>query len=745
MLKTPLLAFQNQQKVLAATRLHFPKGTETLPDAAQQNLKKYAASMQQLHIPMAIAVNMFAEEIREILIKAAPGREIEVLHIPQWGAFVPALNALLGHASKLALKYILFHSLEVTCSPEVLEKMMNHFMTAGVLVVGPVLDGHSFEEGEQKLNGRTTPWNTLALWSVRKLAMTGFLNIADGLPARQMTRQITADEKILIGSADWWIGGADEEAEIPAGVEEVTAIALLQHILGRKQARAVLLDLPPDIGKEVSWKTNWGQDLHRKNWHERKMASKVARPAAQIKQLFKMAPSCPCWPRFMRKPRFSDSSGEEDIAGDDSKALHFGTVMHFSESIRPPVLVEWMCLFAIALFSANFTSVFAPAFRSINVQPSHQSLNAVTFLCLLIGGVLLPMPVSLWLTRWITSKADHKAGLLLFSSWMLVGNALIVCWQLSSRTKAGTAQQVFLLACRLIQGMGSGVLFQTRFVLASLSTEDHHDGLHTKQRMATDIGLGFGALLPAITSMLSGQSEISVEEPELLPSAVITFISLSYMIWVILSFPSCLHPLPKSIRFKNESLRSQTPKEKRRVWRQTDETEARKRLLLSGTTRVFVQSAIVLAVAVIMRDIELTGHFRQTYVVAILALLPVPFEAWSRKCSVFFSRCSAIVAGAVAVILLVACFTASEMKTKFAALQLVVLILINIAIAPLTAGKGQLSVPEKTMVVLEWTKCYLGRLCGPIFALVVYNLFGSAPLVILLCLATIALARFAVH
>jgi hypothetical protein len=31
------------------------------------------------------------------------------------------------------------------------------------------------------LTGATSPWNTLALWSVPKLAVTGFLGVADGL------------------------------------------------------------------------------------------------------------------------------------------------------------------------------------------------------------------------------------------------------------------------------------------------------------------------------------------------------------------------------------------------------------------------------------------------------------------------------------------------------------------------------------------------------------------------------------
>merc|ERR1719181_857769 len=105
------------------------------------------------------------------------------------------------------MTYILYQSLETQCSQLVLTQLLDHFNN-NVLVVGPVLDGHVFQAGEQPLNGRTTPWNTLALWSVRKLALTGFLCIADGLPE---TRSIGKNQTIggaapmdLMGSDDWW-------------------------------------------------------------------------------------------------------------------------------------------------------------------------------------------------------------------------------------------------------------------------------------------------------------------------------------------------------------------------------------------------------------------------------------------------------------------------------------------------------------------------------------------------------------
>jgi hypothetical protein len=67
----------------------------------------------------------------------------------------------------------------------------------------------------QYLNARTTPWNTLAIWKVSMLALTGFQVVSDGI--------------------------LTEDATEPSyGVEEVVAIALLQKVLGATKAKAKL-------------------------------------------------------------------------------------------------------------------------------------------------------------------------------------------------------------------------------------------------------------------------------------------------------------------------------------------------------------------------------------------------------------------------------------------------------------------------------------------------------------------------
>ncbi|KAJ3290584.1 hypothetical protein HDU76_007376, partial [Blyttiomyces sp. JEL0837] len=56
------------------------------------------------------------------------------------------------------------------------------------LVVGKCFGDHEFHTTEDSeavlpLTGITTPWNTLAIWNVRKLALTGFLAVAEGFAA----------------------------------------------------------------------------------------------------------------------------------------------------------------------------------------------------------------------------------------------------------------------------------------------------------------------------------------------------------------------------------------------------------------------------------------------------------------------------------------------------------------------------------------------------------------------------------
>jgi hypothetical protein len=176
---------------------------------------------------------------------------VDVIPVSPWGKFVPALNTLLAHASVSECTLFLYQSLEVEAGSETVRVLRQHLGDEGVFVAGAALPGHA-HAGHAKvlLAGNTTPWNTLALWRVCVLALTGFPSIADGL-----------------------VEGASV-----GGVEEVSAIAVLQKLVPQK-AGARLVRVPG-----IEWKVQF-HDPARAEWHSKKMASKVSRPAAHLSAL----------------------------------------------------------------------------------------------------------------------------------------------------------------------------------------------------------------------------------------------------------------------------------------------------------------------------------------------------------------------------------------------------------------------------------------------------------------------------
>jgi hypothetical protein len=118
------------------------------------------------------------------------------------------------------------------------------------------LQGHDFLPGHHVLSGVTSPWNTLALWSVDRLGHTGFPAIAEGP----------------------FDGGKS------AGIEEVATIALLQLLQrsrgeGEEGCVAKLVRLAG-----VDWAVHW-DDPARAEWHKQKMAGKISRAEAQLQVL----------------------------------------------------------------------------------------------------------------------------------------------------------------------------------------------------------------------------------------------------------------------------------------------------------------------------------------------------------------------------------------------------------------------------------------------------------------------------
>ena len=120
-------------------------------------------------------------------------RRVHIVPVQPWGKFVNGLNALAQCALSEGYEQVLYQSAETVIEKQGVEALRRH-LTPRDLVVGAAFPDHDFQPGKQHaLDGRTTPWNTLALWHTRKLVLTGFIAVADGVavPERKVALQLT--------------------------------------------------------------------------------------------------------------------------------------------------------------------------------------------------------------------------------------------------------------------------------------------------------------------------------------------------------------------------------------------------------------------------------------------------------------------------------------------------------------------------------------------------------------------------
>jgi len=170
---------------------------------------------------------------------------VEVFGVTPWGKFIPALNTLISKAKLKGADSILLASAEMRFSQEEFSQL-KIYLDENTLVVGAVLPGHDFQEGERVGNGRTVPWNTFSLWNLEYLSRTGFPLISDAF--------FNGDK---------------------SGVEEVTTIALLQKMYPFLKAKLIKL---PGITRETdSW------DKWRLERHQRELENRIRCPEAQMK------------------------------------------------------------------------------------------------------------------------------------------------------------------------------------------------------------------------------------------------------------------------------------------------------------------------------------------------------------------------------------------------------------------------------------------------------------------------------
>lgn len=233
------------------TRIHSIKDSEM--KSTMETLQRFLDRTVEFAERVSIAVGCSLEDKSNLLLSSVRevaaefGDQVSIIPVLNWTGFTPALNALLADATTAGSTSIMFASLEMIVDSASTSCLLSE-LTKETLVVGARLPGHSFLEGNKcVLDGTTTPWNTLAVWSVKKLSLTGFLSVADGLGKK----------------------GA-------AGVEEVSVIALHQR-MSPNISKAKVVRVPG-----IEWQTNWN-DSERIENHRKKMESKFTRANEQQK------------------------------------------------------------------------------------------------------------------------------------------------------------------------------------------------------------------------------------------------------------------------------------------------------------------------------------------------------------------------------------------------------------------------------------------------------------------------------
>jgi hypothetical protein len=230
---------------IVATRLHTSNEARTL-DASKIRLWCDHV-LQYCDLLIVVVDTRYLQAIQNA--KEDFKDRIQFFHINPWISFTQPLNMLVEKALSIGAKELLFQSIEVEISLCDIEKLESH-LKSDTLVVGAQLHAkHGRDKkGLVKLDGWTTPWNTLALWNIEKLGLTGFLSISSG-----------------------------NLEKIPGGIEEVVTISLLQKLKNEMKAKLVELS-------SVHWQTNFDTQ-QREDYHKEKMQSKEERSIIQLETM----------------------------------------------------------------------------------------------------------------------------------------------------------------------------------------------------------------------------------------------------------------------------------------------------------------------------------------------------------------------------------------------------------------------------------------------------------------------------
>lgn len=166
------------RKLVCATRVHSVSIEKPIDMERLKRFCEMASSYSDVVLIGMEKINGNNENVMklyhavEVLVEEYS--KVCVLEISPWMGFSIPLNVMLEYAAKQDCTHVMYQSLEMKISTTHVQSMMGHW-DENVLVIGAELAGHVFEVGTHVLSGRRCPWNTVAIWSVEKLAKVTFL------------------------------------------------------------------------------------------------------------------------------------------------------------------------------------------------------------------------------------------------------------------------------------------------------------------------------------------------------------------------------------------------------------------------------------------------------------------------------------------------------------------------------------------------------------------------------------------
>ncbi|KAJ1557578.1 hypothetical protein HK096_006469 [Nowakowskiella sp. JEL0078] len=246
----------NFENILVATRIHRRFASKEAPIDLNPLVNfVLRSSVNSIVISTDGDDSVLINALNEFFLESIKNGRVSILPVSPHGRIIPPLNALVQWAAinPKNFKYILFQSVEVLAGREDVATLLKH-MNEETLVVGKAFNPHAFHSGKiVEITGETTPWNTMAIWSLSKLSLTGFLLVAEGL-----------------------------NSEVVSATEEVTTICLHQMLRpSLSQAKLVKIGSNYNDG----WSTNWPMDEERRVWHKKKMETKISSVETQLKVL----------------------------------------------------------------------------------------------------------------------------------------------------------------------------------------------------------------------------------------------------------------------------------------------------------------------------------------------------------------------------------------------------------------------------------------------------------------------------